>query len=302
MTALKIEKILFATDFLESSRLALDYALAIAHHFGAEIVMLHATELPPAAHEAEAVSGFPSVSRKLAQEALENLAQKVRRAGVRASTRVMEGVPDEVILEATKAEGFDLLILGVHGIHRGLSYLVLGSNTEKIVLAAPCPTLTVGAHVPAGVDLDLHLTGVLCLLSAEDGLSPVLSFAQRLATSFNVSLETKYFSELTARTSGGEVAQLDDSTPEEELAENHESELSHVDAPAQTITSAEMLHISRTQTRHLIVTSVDSTSLLERHMRPSFAYQLIANSVSPVITINRNSGSLRENTSQSPPS
>ena len=46
MTSLTIRKILFATDFLESSRLALDYAVAMAHHFGGEILMLHATELP----------------------------------------------------------------------------------------------------------------------------------------------------------------------------------------------------------------------------------------------------------------
>ena len=151
MTNLKMKRILFATDFLESSRLALDYALAVAHHFDAEIVMLHATELPPAAHEAEAVSGLPSVSRKLDLQALDNLAQKVRRAGVRVSTRVVEGVPSAVILDATKAEQFDLLVLGVHGIHRGLSHLLLGSNTEKIVLAASCPTLTLGAHVRAGV-------------------------------------------------------------------------------------------------------------------------------------------------------
>ena len=64
MTNMKMERLLFATDFLESSRLALHYAVAVAHQVDAEIVMLHEAELAPAAHAAEAVSGFPSVSRE----------------------------------------------------------------------------------------------------------------------------------------------------------------------------------------------------------------------------------------------
>ena len=40
-TTPKIKTILYATDFFENSRLALDYAVAFAQHFGATIVMLH---------------------------------------------------------------------------------------------------------------------------------------------------------------------------------------------------------------------------------------------------------------------
>ncbi len=56
MTTLTMKRILVATDFLESSRLAMDYAVAIAHHFNAEIVLLHAVELPPSAEVAERVT------------------------------------------------------------------------------------------------------------------------------------------------------------------------------------------------------------------------------------------------------
>jgi nucleotide-binding universal stress UspA family protein len=59
MNELGIKRILFATDFLESSRLALDYAVAFAHHFNSTVVLLHAVELSPAAEGAEAVTAQP---------------------------------------------------------------------------------------------------------------------------------------------------------------------------------------------------------------------------------------------------
>lgn len=50
----KINRIVFATDFLGSSRLALDYAVVFARHFKATIIMVHALELSHPAKEAEA--------------------------------------------------------------------------------------------------------------------------------------------------------------------------------------------------------------------------------------------------------
>jgi nucleotide-binding universal stress UspA family protein len=61
---LKVQRILFATDFLESSRLALDYAVAFAEHFKATIMMLHVVELSQAAREVEVMRPGQSKMRK----------------------------------------------------------------------------------------------------------------------------------------------------------------------------------------------------------------------------------------------
>jgi nucleotide-binding universal stress UspA family protein len=61
----KVDRILFATDFLASSLVALDYAMAFANHFKAELLTLHAVELPYPAREVETESSRPSVSRRL---------------------------------------------------------------------------------------------------------------------------------------------------------------------------------------------------------------------------------------------
>jgi hypothetical protein len=50
---LPMQNIVFATDFLESSRLALDYAVAFSHHYGARLTIMHAFELSHEADEAE---------------------------------------------------------------------------------------------------------------------------------------------------------------------------------------------------------------------------------------------------------
>src|SRR5579862_6551068 len=59
-----MKSILFATDFLESSRLALDYAVAFAHHYGAMLTIVHAFELRSEAREIEMVTHRPSLSRE----------------------------------------------------------------------------------------------------------------------------------------------------------------------------------------------------------------------------------------------
>lgn len=128
---IKFERILFATDFLESSRLALDYAVAFAQRFRATIFMLHVVELTQAAREVEAETSGPSLMRRVAQERLDVLASGVRRLGVPVETSVQDGIPCRIILRDVERFRANLLVLGAHGVHRGLEHLLIGSNTEK---------------------------------------------------------------------------------------------------------------------------------------------------------------------------
>ena len=134
---IKVRRILFATDFLESSRLALDYAVAFAEHFKAVIVMLHVVELSQAARAFEVERPGQSMMRKFDDQRLETLAVGVRRLGLSVEVHTDDGIPCEVILRAVETYKADLLVLGVHGVHRGLGHLLLGSNTEKILSRPP---------------------------------------------------------------------------------------------------------------------------------------------------------------------
>ena len=156
ITQLNVKRILFATDFLQGSRLALDYAVSIAHHFKASIAMLHVVEITVSGLEAELDTGRPCLTRQEAQERLEALAAGVRRAGIEVETYIEEGVPAEQIVGDVTSHAADILVLGVRGIHRGVAHVFIGSNAEKVLLSATRPTVTVGPQVLTGVDLEIH--------------------------------------------------------------------------------------------------------------------------------------------------
>jgi nucleotide-binding universal stress UspA family protein len=96
--SLKIEKTVFATDLLENSRLALDYAMAFAEHFGASMLMLHVVQLSGAARIAELEIHRASVSRLAAEQRLGVLASGVRRLGLNVETEVVDGLTGEAMV------------------------------------------------------------------------------------------------------------------------------------------------------------------------------------------------------------
>jgi universal stress protein family protein len=123
--------------------------------------MLNVLELSQAGMEAELETRSPCMTRLDAQKRLDALAAGVRANEVPTETHVQNGVPWECILASVASYHADMLVLGVHGIHRGLSHLLIGSNTERILMSATCPTLTVGAHALAGVELGFHPKEIL---------------------------------------------------------------------------------------------------------------------------------------------
>jgi nucleotide-binding universal stress UspA family protein len=189
MTAITIKRILFATDFLENSRIALDYAVALAHHFHVSIAMLHTLVLPQPAIEAEVALHGPCMTREVALDKLNAFADGVQRTGLTVETFVEDGVPYKVVLDAVQRFQTDLLVLGVHGIHRGREHLLIGSNTERILLAATCPTLTVGPHVMSGVDLKLHLEKVLYFSDFTPEATAAAPYALMLGDAFGVPVD-----------------------------------------------------------------------------------------------------------------
>jgi nucleotide-binding universal stress UspA family protein len=280
----KIERILFATDFLESSRLALDYAVAFAHHFRATIHMLHVLELSQAAREAESTSARPSISRKAAEDRLEAFAAGVRRAGIEVETQLNVGIPADEVLAESCSGSFDLLVIGVHGVHRGLDHLIIGSNAEKILLSSSCPVLTVGAHVMAGLDLELRVNEVLYIAD----LTPESAFAAPYAVFLGHRLGVKI-----------DVAQLlpDDAELAEKAAQIYCEVLKQRlgDAyptwqePAFQLERGLGLEgiVRRAESEHasLIVLGVQTPTRLDRHLHASFAYELVARATCPVLSI-----------------
>jgi nucleotide-binding universal stress UspA family protein len=283
-----LTRILFATDFLESSRLALDYAVAFAQHFRATIVMLHVAELTQAAREVEAETSGPSLMRRAAAERLEVLASGVRRLGLAVETHVEDGIPSEVILSSVDRFHADLLVLGVHGFHRGLEHLLIGSNTEKILLSARCPTLTVGAHVLSGVDPRLHFDKILYVSDFTPEATAAAPYAFFLGDAFDAPIEVCQLLPASAKKNQRLQLELAD-----EYCKSMQAVLRERDAkwcaPAFHLDHGmevnQLIEVAQRQHAGIIVLGVRTESQLGMHLHTSFAYRLLSRATCPVLSV-----------------
>jgi nucleotide-binding universal stress UspA family protein len=142
-----LQRILLPTDFSKHSNVAMTYAAALAEKFAAELYLLHVVQdlalfIPDAVAVAPPVA--PPVEEFLAaaREALERVSKGSQLAGLPVHREVREGTPFYEIIRFAKEMNIDLIVMGTHG-HTGLTHVLLGSVTEKVVRKAPCPVLTV---------------------------------------------------------------------------------------------------------------------------------------------------------------
>jgi nucleotide-binding universal stress UspA family protein len=140
-------RVLHATDFSRASTPAFDTAVEWARERGAELVIAHVVETSGVVLEDSYLSpktlrDVQTGSRRQAEQRLGKLVEQARRAGVRASSLVLEGLAFEEIPAAADRLDADVIVMGTHG-RTGLSRLLLGSVAERVVGLSRRPVLTV---------------------------------------------------------------------------------------------------------------------------------------------------------------
>ncbi len=284
----EINTILLATDFLQSSRLALDYAEVLANKLGAQLMIVNAFELGPEADTVEKLDHIPSRTRRDAEARLQAFVAGSNCAGVPAKWALVEGSVPDAILHAVDQYKADLLVLGTQGVHRGLEHLLIGSNTEALMLRSTCPTLTVGPHVLAGVDLNSHFKKVVYVSNFRPASAAAAPFVLKLGQTLSTEIEVCQ----VAR----DVEQEDKKTHLKEMAEEYCSRLRSL-APDVSedwcspeyqmgrIISPETVSEKSMDPSVLMVLGAQHSPLLERHLRTSFPYRLLANAACPIVTV-----------------
>ncbi len=145
---IKIGKILFPTDFSDTSRHALTYAREFATTFDAQLHCLHVVD---EAYQYWTAMGPESVPAGIATEDVLGIAQghmdhfaDEYLVGLKYApvTKVVMGLPFKEIIVYAREAIIDIIILSTHG-RSGLSWVLMGSTAEKVVRKAPCPVLTV---------------------------------------------------------------------------------------------------------------------------------------------------------------
>jgi nucleotide-binding universal stress UspA family protein len=140
-----MRRIVYATDFSKASRPALAKAITLARAERATLLVVHvlAPMVPVVGDGYMSPATFEQVersNRQWAQRQVAAVIKKARGAGVRASAKILEGIPHEQIVRA--ARGADLLVLGTHG-RTGVARFFLGSVAGRVAASAKVPVLTV---------------------------------------------------------------------------------------------------------------------------------------------------------------
>lgn len=142
MTAFK--RILWPTDFSESSYQALDAAKTLVSTFSGKLWAVHVVGPIPAI-EPSTTFNIPLLERELLQYAQTKLKDVVGRLLERdfpVKQMVLSGFAAEEITRVARQEKIDTIVMATHG-RTGFNRMAFGSVAEKLIRTAPCPVLVV---------------------------------------------------------------------------------------------------------------------------------------------------------------
>jgi universal stress protein A len=142
---MQIKTILCPIDFSEISAKAMEYAVFLASHHHAELLILHVVEQ---LHEFEHYQILVLTPQELAEEMekqahekLTKLTEQIKKT-IKVETVVRQGKPFVEIIKEAKEKDMDLIVMASHG-RTGISHMLMGSVAEKVVRKAHCPVLIV---------------------------------------------------------------------------------------------------------------------------------------------------------------
>jgi nucleotide-binding universal stress UspA family protein len=144
---MRARRILHPSDFSTVSNAAFAKAVEIAKADGAELVVVHIlTPVGPLIGDGyvspRTFEELERAAREQGRKRLDALAARAKKAGVRVTSVLAEGVPWQEIVRLVRSKRADLLVMGTHG-RSGLAKFFLGSVAERVVASSPCPVLTV---------------------------------------------------------------------------------------------------------------------------------------------------------------
>ena len=128
---MRVNAILFPTDFSPASEAAGRVACAVAEQAGARLHVLHV--VPPVTDPSMGAESLARVAASLG-------------GGLPVETALLTGRAGRGIVDYARDKRIDLIVLGTHG-RTGVSHAILGSVAETVVRLAPCLVLTVPAAV-----------------------------------------------------------------------------------------------------------------------------------------------------------
>jgi len=292
-----LRRLLCPVDFSDFSKQALDLAMVIARWYEAEIVVVHVVPIVPT------VLPFPSATipdvgaldPQVAGRELQSFVEAAGPAPPRPQTIVRMGAPAPVILDLAREVNADLLVLGTHG-RTGFERLMLGSVTEKVMLKATCPVLTVPRAVDGGAQAPVFRR-IVCGMDFSEAALRGLKFALSLCAEAGGHLTLLHAVEWMPEASLPGLPEFDLKQFGASLVSEAQSRLEQL-VPAETrdwceINSSvrigkpyvEILRTAAEESTDLIVLGVQGRGPLDRMLFGSTTQHVVRKAPCPVLTV-----------------
>lgn len=172
-----IRSLLIPTDGSEPAEAAADRGFALAAQLDAAV---HVVSVADTSRVSSAGTGDATRLRGRLRERTtaraEALAQQAQIEGLEVTTATREGVPAAEITDYAAEADVDAVVMGTAG-RGGVSRMVAGSVTDKVIRTAPVPVLTVGPDAAAVDDGDGG--EIEDVLIPTDGSAPAATAAER---------------------------------------------------------------------------------------------------------------------------
>jgi nucleotide-binding universal stress UspA family protein len=141
--------ILCPTDLKARSDIAAKKAVQIAHQFGSKITLLNIHQEFMDKEERKmlrvSVNEMKEKYRRIAidsKEEMKAVIHKLHADDVEVDYLLRDGKPEKVIVEVAEQLGTDLIVISTDGRDNVMDFVV-GTITEHVINAAPCPVLVV---------------------------------------------------------------------------------------------------------------------------------------------------------------
>jgi nucleotide-binding universal stress UspA family protein len=289
-TPIRLERILFATDFSPTAAIALPYAAAVARRFGSTIYVVHVIHADEYAHiEPNQLDSTLRQMKQVAEQQIKGLLASSHFNDIPFQVILDHGDPSAVISALVDRHNIDLIVAGSHGRH-GIHKLLSPSMDESIARAAACPALLIGPEAAIEPEAEVNLKHMLLATDFSPESRRAVDYAYTLAKAYGANLYVFHVAEdiwsepLSTRMSADAFCRmrlLEIGWPQGE--QGIEPEFLVEFGPSETL----ILEAAAKHGVQLIVVGVPRTTHphLSSHLPGPLAYNLASHSLCPVLAV-----------------
>lgn len=141
------QKILYPTDFSDVSQKALAYIKQLKDSGVREVLVLHVLDSRTtdvlAQHMANSdIENLLKNQQEETRRMLKEIESDLKKAGLKVTTRTIQGIPVQEILKAEKEADVSAIVIGSHGTSN-LKEMFMGSVSEKVIRKCSKPVLVI---------------------------------------------------------------------------------------------------------------------------------------------------------------